>query len=146
QLCPIVAERRCTRLRDVWHLDQSAAHATRMTAMACEMIKVRDTASVSLFSCISIMLSRLRHFDEFDLAVLAAMEDLDAAFAVAEDEDFSIAELALLYRFFDGHGTHGDRVGGLHQVRFGGAGDGGELVHHDGHSRGRAGADGNLGF
>jgi rhodanese-related sulfurtransferase len=74
------------------------------------------------------------------------MQDLDAALAIAEDKDVAVAELTFLHRLFDGHGAHGDRVAGFHRVRFGGAGDRGEFVHHDGYRRGRIGADRDLGF
>ncbi len=63
---------------------------------------------------------------------------------VAEDEHLTVAELALLHRFFDGHGTHRDGFRGAHQMRFGGARHRGKLVHHDRNRSGRIGADRDL--
>src|SRR5271167_1557114 len=82
----------------------------------------------------------LRYFNQFDLAVLPAVQYLDLTLGIAEDEDLAIAELALLHRFFHGHGTHGDGVIRLHQMGFGGAGNGWKLVHDHRYCRSRVGS------
>ena len=79
-------------------------------------------------------------------AVLAPVQHIDLALAIAKDEDIAVAKLAFLYRFLDRHGPQGDGILRAHQVSFRGAGNGRELVHHDGHGRGGGGADGNLHF
>src|SRR5208337_5340184 len=72
------------------------------------------------------------------------MQHVDPAFWIAEDEYLAVAELALLDRFLHGHGTHGNRVTGLHQVGLGGAGDGRKLVHHHRDRRSRVRPDRDL--
>src|SRR5271157_5255195 len=106
-------------------------------------LKRRSTARCPFFFLFSIGLA-LRHFDQLDLAVFATMQHIDLALRVAEDEHITIAELALLHRFLHGHRAHGNGIIGAHQVCFGGAGDGGKLVHDHRDSRGGVGADRDL--
>src|ERR1019366_6081971 len=65
----------------------------------------REMSPFPVSDCVAV----LRHFDELDLAVLAAVQDLDPALGIAEDEHVAVAELTFLHRLFDGHGTHGNR-------------------------------------
>ncbi len=48
---------------------------------------------------------RLRHFDQLDFSILAAMKHLGVAFGIAKDKDVAIAKLAFFHRFFNGHRT-----------------------------------------
>ena len=62
----------------------------------------------------------LRGFDQLHLSISRAVEDHYFAFGIAEDEDVAVAEVGFLDGFFEGHGTHGDCVGGSDQVYLGG--------------------------
>src|SRR5581483_1674027 len=77
-------------------------------------------------------------------ANLRRLDQLHLAFFVAEDEDLAVAELGLLDGLFQAHGAERDGVLRRHDVRFGGAHQGGIGMHDHRHGGGGAGANGHL--
>src|SRR5882724_7256507 len=61
-----------------------------------------------------------RRFDQFHLPIASAVENLNLAFAVAEDKNVPIAKVRLFHGFFQCHRTHRHRIRCWHDVHFGG--------------------------
>src|SRR5664279_919570 len=59
----------------------------------------------------------LRYFDQFHLAVAAAMKHEEVSAIVSEDEQIAIAEFGFLHRLFNRHRFQGDSFGTGNDMR-----------------------------